>query len=99
MADSDFVTFLRSKSALGRLNDAEVQSVLAFLEGIGFAHAAPAAAAGQQAPIDMTPAGQQAAQVAQVMPPAPSALANLESIIEKDVKEFFEPAPIAPPPQ
>lgn len=33
---------LRSKTALGRLNDAEVHSVLDFLESIGFAHRAPA---------------------------------------------------------
>lgn len=34
---------LRSKTALGRLTDAEVHSVLAYLEGIGFVHQAPAA--------------------------------------------------------
>lgn len=32
---------LRSKTALGRLTDPEVHSVLAFLESIGFKHHAP----------------------------------------------------------
>ena len=34
---------LRSKTALGRLVDAEVNAVLDFLESIGFTHQAPAA--------------------------------------------------------
>ncbi len=124
------VLFLRSKTALGRLNDSEVHSVLTFLEGIGFAHQAAAPAAPVQtavanaapqdtvqtvglvapAPAVLTPDMQVAAQLAQVfpIPPAPvapvSMLANLESIIEKDVKAFFAPAPepvaapITPPP-
>lgn len=110
-----FVLFLRSKTALGRLNDAEVHAVIAFLESIGFAHQAapaPAPVVVAPAPAVMTPADQVAAQLAQVLPvvptpavdPAPvaappvSVLANLESIIKKDVEAFFAPGPIAPPP-
>jgi hypothetical protein len=101
------VLFLRSKTAFGRLTDAEVHSVLAFLESIGFkqtaqdvAPAAPIIAPPPVVPATiLTPDAQVAAQVVQVLPAAPvSALANLESIIEKDVKAFFEPALIAPPP-
>jgi hypothetical protein len=76
---------LRSKTALGRLTDAEVHSVLEFLESIGFARPAVGAAPPAVAPIEPAP----------VVPPV-SALSNLESIIEKDVKAFF--APLAPPP-
>ena len=93
---------LRSKTALGRLSDAEVHTVLAFLEGLGWM--APPAATGPagmntngQIPAPLTPADQMAAQIAQVLPPAPvSALSALETAIEKDVKAFL--APIAPPP-
>lgn len=46
---------LRSKTALGRLTDAEVHSVLEFLESIGFEHHAPTPDESAPAPVVLDP--------------------------------------------
>lgn len=88
----ELVMLLRDKTALGRLTDIEVHSVLAYLEGIGFAP--PTASSDPTMPAPNSLPGPHV-----VAPPAahPSALASLEATIEKDVKDFFEPAPVAAP--
>jgi hypothetical protein len=67
---------LRSKTALGRLTDSEVHSVLAFLESIGFVHqAAPTAGrAGVAEPIGA------AARASSLPPPAVSIIKTREEL-------------------
>jgi hypothetical protein len=69
-----FVMLLRSKTALGRLNDTEVHSVLDFLENLGFARPATSMAPPVVAPIEPAPvivAPAPAAPVVVAVPPAP----------------------------
>ena len=67
MERESFTLMLRSKTALGRLNDAEVHAVLDFMENIGFVHQAPNPEP-IFAPADMTPA-----PPLPILPPPPSA--------------------------
>lgn len=78
-----FALILRSKTAMGRLVDSEVHSVLDFLESIGFTHhAAQPVADPVLVPIELAPV------------PVP----EVAPIVIAPPPVEVVPAPIAPPP-